>query len=138
MRKLKKSQLEDLKKLTEFRKVMRTAELAQTQAELRDNEAKIQKLNEPPPTGKSIKEISSIALWQKWKNHELLRLNATQAVVRVECSRVEETVSKAIAEDATADYLRDLSKSEEKTSIRRQAELEASHFLPDNVSDQDI
>lgn len=138
MRKLKSSKLTNLKKLTEFRKTMCTAELGLAQARLKGNEIEIQQLNKSCPAGESVREIAAINLWQKWKNQELHRLTAVQAAMRVEYSQIENILSKAIAEDAIADHLSDLAKSEQKTRIRRQAEQETSHFLPDNVCDQDI
>lgn len=138
MRKFNPSKLENLKKITNFRRAMKISELAQAHAKLGMHEAQIRQLRSPYPDGKSIEEININEKWRKWKIQELVRLNSVQVAMRVECTQIEKEASKAIAEDAIAEHHLESLKSEIKKTRRRQEEEKFSHFLSNDVSDKDI
>lgn len=139
MRKLDSHKLESLKKLTNVRKVMLTSELALAQSKIISKDNEIRELKIPIFNGTSVSELNSVAHYQKWRQKELPHLIRAQAALRVEFSVIQRVLGQAVAQDATADHLKERLKAETKTKNSRRAELaHSSHLLPNNISDQNV
>lgn len=139
MRKIENHKLESLKKLTSVRKVMFTSELALAQAKISEKENEIRDLKTPISNGTSLSELNSVAHYQVWRQKELPRLIGVQAALRAEFSVIQRALGQAVAQDATADHLKERLNAETRTKNSRRAELSnSSHLLANNISDQNI
>lgn len=139
MRRLQADKLGLLKQLTSVRKAMLTSELAMARARMNKQELEINNLRKPVSSGATVDELATTIRWQRWRTQELMRLNIKHAAMRAEYDETARLVGRAIAEDATADHLKNTLRSENRIKQSRKTEIDAaSHFLTHNISDQNI
>lgn len=139
MRDLNKKGIMELQKLMRVKSDTLNLELALSRKILNNTKSQIGVLKESVSNGDSIEALSAITQWQRWRTSEISHLNARTAAMRIEIEQIEEHASKASAEKETIDQISRRYAQKRKSSFKRREELELpSHFLSNNVSDQDI
>ena len=138
MRKLGLKQLSQLQQLTRLKRAILNAELAKMRARLASKEDQIASLGKTDAVATSFDAQRAQERWNRWAIEEKRRLNGERAVLRLEHDSFAKTVGEAVAEDAVVAKLIVRTKNQEEKEARRILEQNSSHFLSNNVGDQDV